>query len=331
METIMPGEVRLNWSRVRERGGGSYVEYRVSDDVAVAFSESAAGTGAVAIPLDLREELPDSIAGEGLEAGRAFFPLGGRRQSCMTLFCSSRELEKVFSEFVAALLARMKEGMPPLAASEEIVREYRALLRRQRSGTVSREAAMGLVGELLVLGKLTGFSTTAWETWTGPLDQTHDFVSGYLSIEVKTTSHEAEPSFEVANALQLYPNKGGELFLVHHVLLPDPKGKVTASALVKNIRERLPDPAGFDSRLEAANFDRAAPEAWDQYAFQLTHSSMYRIEEGFPRMPREILDDLPNGVSNIRYRVHLSQATEFRINDPGEIDRVYSRMGVADA
>ncbi len=331
MEIMTPAEVRLNWSRVREKGRDSYVEYRVSDDMAVAFSESAVGTGAVAIPLDLREELPDGITGEGLEAGRAFFPLGGSRQSCLTLFCSSHELEKVFSEFVAALLARMKEGMPPLAAAVEIVREYRTLLRRQRSGAVSRETAMGLVGELLVLRKLTGFSANSWEAWTGPLDQTHDFVSGSLSIEVKATSHEAEPSFEVANALQLYPNEGGELFLVHHVLLPNPQGQVTAGALVEDIRERLPDPAGFDSRLEAANFDRSAPEAWDQHVFQLTHSSMYRIGEGFPRMPREILDELPNGVSNIRYRVHLSQATGFRINDPGEIDLVYSRMGGADA
>lgn len=324
---ITPGEVRLNWSRVRKGGTGAYVEHVVNESLFVAFTESADGTGAIGIPLDLREKLPNGITGEGLEASRASLELGGRMQSCLVLFCSTVELEKVFSEFVAALLARVKEGLPPKHAITEVVREYRALLRRQQPGNVSREIAMGLAGELLVLRKMTGFSRDAWKTWNGPLDQTHDFFSGHVALEVKATSHEAEPSFEVANLTQLYPPAGGELYLVHHVLVPNPQGQVTVSTLAEEICAELADPAGFEAKLAEIDFYRSAPEAWDEHVFQLTHSAMYRVEEGFPRMSRDVADEAPAGVSDIRYRVHLSQAAAFRMNDPAEVDAVYAGMG----
>lgn len=326
--TITPGEVRVNWSRARAGSGGDYIDYQVDEGVRIGFTESSQYTAAIAIPMDLRDKLPDGILGEGLEATRGSFQLGGARQNCLVLSCSSTELERVFSEFVAALLERLKDGQPPISAIVAVVKDYRALLRRQRPGAVSRETAMGLAGELLVLKTMSGFSRGAWKAWNGPLGMVHDFVSGQLAIEVKTTSHEAEPSFEVANVAQLYPLEGGELFLVHHVLIPNPRGGVTVSALAEEMRLVLADPAGLDERLEAVGFLRSASEAWDEHVFQLTHTAMYRVEEGFPRMPRNILDSAPAGVSDFRYRIHLSQAAAFRLRDGSEVSHVFARMRI---
>lgn len=327
-EAITPGEVRVNWSRARDKGAGGYVDHQVNETLYVGFTESTNHTAAIVIPMDLRVRLPEGIAGEGLETARASYELGGTRHNCLVLSCGTNDLERVFSEFAAALLERLNDGQPPVSAITVVLREYRALLRRQRPGAVSREKAMGLVGELLVLRTLSGFFDDAWRTWNGPLGMTHDFVSGKLAIEVKTTSHEAEPSFEVSNAAQLYPSEDGELFLIHHVLVPNPQGGLTVSALAEEIREKLSEPVGFDERLEAVGFVWSAPEPWDQHVFQLTHTAMYRVEEGFPRMPRNIIEHVPAGVSDFRYRIHLSQAVDFRLRDGNAVDHVYSRMEV---
>lgn len=326
--TITPAEVRVNWSRARTGGPRSYIDHQVDEGVRIGFTESHQCTAAIAIPMDLRDELPDGILGEGLEAIRGSFQLGGAQQNCLVLSCSSTELERVFSEFVAALLERLKDGQPPISAIVAVVKDYRALLRRQRPSAISRETAMGLAGELLVLKTMSGIFREAWKTWNGPLGMVHDFVSGQMAIEVKTTSHETEPSFEVANVAQLYPLESGELFIVHHVLIPNPRGGVTVSTLAEEIRSALAEPAGLDERLEAVGFLRSTSEAWDEHVFQLAHTAIYRVEEGFPRMPRNILDSAPAGVSDLRYRVHLSQAAAFRLRDGSEVDHVFAKMRI---
>ncbi|MEW8495555.1 MAG: PD-(D/E)XK motif protein [Candidatus Thiodiazotropha taylori] len=327
-EAITPGEVRLNWKRAKDRGSDGYVDHQVSGTMYVGFAESSNHTPSIAIPVDLREKLPEGVAGEGLDVTRAGFELGGRRHNCIVLSCSSNELERVFSELTASLVERLKDGQPPISAITTVIREYRALLRRQRPSSVSREAAMGLAGELLVLRTMSGFFNEAWKTWNGPLGMTHDFVSGQLAIEVKTTSHEAEPSFEVANVSQLYPSEGGELFLVHHVLIPNPQGGITVSVLADQVRSGFSNPEGFDERLEAIGFVRTASEPWDQHVFQLTHTAMYQVVEGFPRMPENIIEEAPAGVSDVRYKIHLTQAADYRLNDQDAVNQVYAHMEI---
>ena len=324
--SMTPGEVRANWQRIRDQGAGRYVELELEPGLSIGFIESESGTGGLAIPVDPREKVPEGVDGDGLELKRITLKLGKKMQHCVALTCSTRELEKVFSEFIASVISRMRDGLPGIPALTGAVREYRSLLKRSRSGDVTRETAAGLVGELIVLKRLIERDTGAWRCWNGPLGQTHDFLSGTLAIEVKTTQHQAEPAFEVANAMQLFPPEGGELYLVNHVVIPNAQGQLTVSELSNEIRGLLNDASGFDERVTALGFDPQAPGAWDIHRFQLTETAMYAVTEGFPRMPRDTLERAPNGVSHIRYRVHLSIASGFRVRDSLVESAVYDRM-----
>ena len=122
--------------------------------------------------------------------------------------------------FACAVTDRVQLGGESLAkATDVVLRGMKDLLRREDS--LSRDAEIGLAGELVVLISLMTQSgvSTALDSWLGVYGEEHDFSVTSTDLEVKTTTSE-ERAHWIASATQLLPVPGRPLRLVSIQLTP---------------------------------------------------------------------------------------------------------------
>ena len=207
----------------------------------------------------------------------------------------------------------------PEATARTVTRTWRwhHLLRGGR-GQLSAEEQIGLIGELTLLENVfvpQCGPVRAVEAWRGPLDETQDFSLGSLRVEVKARGPRAGDDIHISSEHQLLAPEGGTLFLTVGVFEPtdlDADGETVTEValrvrqLIASIDSRaLPR---FDALLAAAGLDLG--DDYSPWTWRQKERSIFMVREGFPRLTPE---DLPSGVTGVRYGLSLPGCGDFLV------------------
>lgn len=268
------------------------------------------------IPVDMTDRVADNIKGEGLHIDTEVFVVDGKNTRFLDIVCHESTLESVFTELVSEIVRRIDEGLNSLIAVEETITEFRRLLRRGGK-QVNLEKIIGLIGELLLLRQIQAFNRSGWKGWLGSQKQRHDFIAGDTAIEVKTTSRAQKPVVTINAIDQLEAPGNGELYLMHYVLEQNQLGALHLPELAKEVTDQASDPDEITKLLENEGYSSSLSELWGHKRFDLRNAVLYKVDDGFPRLTLNDLKDtsLPEGVSHVTYRVDLSSARKFCVDE----------------
>jgi hypothetical protein len=255
-------------------------------------------------------------AAGNITVGFVSYNIDSRKQRFIDLLCRERSLEVVFGDLADVLLARLHEGSGPSEAVEKTITDFRRLLNSTTASAVNKITIVGLLGELIVLRSLAMHDPDCIGAWLGPWDQRHDFRCKTKSLEVKTSSRSDATEVHVNGIDQLRPPTGGELVLAHVCLEISADGSIFLSSLFDQLLE-----AGVDSlRLMDALAELGCldpnDDSWNLLRFETQSIKAWRVKAGFPRLTgEEIRPEIDlSGVSELQYKVDLSQASNYQIS-----------------
>jgi hypothetical protein len=197
---------------------------------------------------------------------------------------------------------------------------------RKETQTLSPEAEIGLIGELLTLNAIIEAgvnTTTAIEGWLGPLDGNQDFVLGIGALEVKSTISSAGFPAHIGSLEQLDDSVHQPLFIVGQRLKQTDSG-FRLSDLIERTRNNISKDAIASSMLE----DRLlAGGYFDVHAerylrrVNLIESLLIEVNASFPRLT---IGQVPIGVTKVIYDIDLDKAPGQRI----DITTALNKIGV---
>lgn len=261
--------------------------------------------------------IPDSHLphGQGFEVSRLpVDPTGGDRLwvALARRIGGSPELFAMMAEDVVCLLeaGTVQDENDLLHRFLSRIRAWQDFMDRHREDLLSREAELGLFGELTIIDRMIAAGMPArnvLDAWQGPLDSLQDFILGGGGIEVKTTLSIGGFPAIISSLEQLDDSLSQPLFLAAVRLALDPAG-ITLPAMADNIRETLHDNLAaldmFDVRLVQAGLLRTAAE---RYSRRFLHASIaiLQVQHGFPRLTRT---DVHPAIRKARYEIDLDLA-----------------------
>ena len=266
------------------------------------------------LPLEKGETVRGFAEAPSLRILVSTYVTDGQTTRYLDLTCVVAELETVFADVAAEILARIGGGQGCVPAAQSTIRDFRRLLLR--SQPIPTMTISGLVGELLLLRRLLTRAPSAWRTWRGPLGDRHDFRSGNRSLEVKT-SLQASMAITISSIDQMAPPSGGSLHLLHLRLEEVAEGQLSVSTLGRAVLSQADDPDQVRSRLSALGCTDVDSRQWNTVAFRLEEEVLYLVDDHFPKLTPDLLPGgkLPVGVTNVSYRVDLSTAHQSRCNE----------------
>ena len=193
---------------------------------------------------------------------------------------------------------------------------WQQLLRRLGSGGLSREAQIGLWGELWVLREVVGPVAGvqgAVDGWRGPLGADQDFQLGGICIEVKASTATSLESLAISSERQLDVPDDVQLILFGLSLDARPKHGETLPEIVQSVRAKASEIGILhllDPRLELAGYSNTDNETYGEVGYTVRSIKAFRVECGFPRI---VAADLPNGITDVSYVIALTSCDEFQL------------------
>ncbi|WP_269514047.1 PD-(D/E)XK motif protein [Brevundimonas subvibrioides] len=262
------------------------------------------------------DELPKCPTLSGIEAECQ--PEGAGTRLTLALR-DSGQLE-VFAALCANLMDATRHltsegGKQALHVVVARLRRWQELLGRRRDNILTRQAIIGLVGELLVFRDQVLSRLPAGEAalcWRGPFSDEQDFVFGGRILEVKTQLATADRRFQIASEHQL-DTTSGPITLVHQLIgagANDPAARSLnelVAEISSTIRERSPDALDlFNAGIIEVGY--VVRSEYDAEAWAPAGLRVYEILDGFPRIAAR---GLPAGISRVQYEVSLSFCGDF--------------------
>lgn len=192
---------------------------------------------------------------------------------------------------------------------------WQAFMARHGADGLSETAALGLLGELLVLrddlAPRCGLAA-ALGMWRGPSGEPNDFTLPGGFLEIKTTCRQAPELLEITSLDQL-DDARGHIVLAHVRLLQTSAGE-TLPAVIETIRDRIireaPHQLGeLNTRLLEAGY---VPLHADRYtlACRRDRIELFNVRDGFPRIARSSLQP---GIRRGSYAIELTACTDYRV------------------
>jgi hypothetical protein len=236
----------------------------------------------------------------------------------LVLTLQDRELSDLFSVICIDLAdATESAGSAKIAASIFMTRldRWSDLLRRRRSGDMSLQERLGLLGELILIKAILEKGKTSprqlMRGWRGPDGDTTDIAINGMRFEVKAQLATAAPRLRISSLDQLDSSEDSLIVVWHRFSRAD-KGS-SLGALVDGIGHKLAsshrDQLEFQRKLLLSGFDRGA--GYVDECFSLDRRTAFRVSEGFPRLVR---GNVPKAITAAQYDIACSQLTDFEIN-----------------
>lgn len=201
----------IDWQYLRDQyiASGTPIEDPILDDpeFRLIFHPNPQQLG-VRLRIAEGRELPKT--GELRNVSVSKVLIGG--QSYAQVLTDSIQLFPSIYALIGDVLRRVEAGQTDcLIALADSLRNFEALLAR--AGGISRDEAVGLYGELLVLESLILAGKAGAKSWIGANRQSHDIRLVALELEVKTTTSNNRHHF-VHGLNQLTPTPGHELHVI---------------------------------------------------------------------------------------------------------------------
>ena len=311
---ISPAFIMWHWENLRKSKSGredilELQESPVRNLFWLALDDG--GLPSVMVQVEPDDKIPTELSGRNIHLRTKTIRLDGIARRVIELTCRDSALENPFSELVAGVHGRLSAGRNGKNALLGALSDFRALLEQHEGVPVSREQAVGLAGELLVLRELVAYSPNAWRAWEGALGGVWDFKAGSRALEVKSSTRPGEPT------------------VIHQTLLPDASGAVSVGRLVRELMGLVDDATGFRERLASAGYQEDVAAGWDAHRFEHQGRSMFRVEGEFPRITQEHLADsrLAPGVDSVNYSIRLDVARSWQVASADESDRLREFVG----
>ena len=209
--------------------------------------------------------------------------------------CSGLKGEEFFNEFF------------------KVLNSWSAFLKPSRQGLGWRKY-LGFIGELFQLRELLRFlpPNECIDSWNGPDNKKQDFAFGDFSVEVKSTASGDSNEVKITSLEQLQsavPNLLLNVYRFQEDLLSS--GEFSLEQLYKDIEDQIQ--SDFNASKEFAKkasklYSKASTEEL-QKPMVLVEQLLYRVEDGFPRLTPESINQ--PGVLSVNYRIDLNSAVDY--------------------
>ena len=333
----MTGSLEKAWDYLNVAGQGTaeFVRLRLKEVGACAlYVARRVSDGLPALILEVptrdllpRQDLPDS---QGLRLSTRALSPGPHGTSRMVLSLTEPGFEEVFRSLADDLvraLASAESAADVVALLVARLVMWQEFLRRFGARGMSREAQLGLFGELVFLRDYLLQvipPRSALDAWAGGRRAAQDFQTSRGSVEVKTTAAATPHSIRIANLRQLDDRGLAALFVCLVQVSESDDGSETLSDCIGRLRQRLlPHGADFTTRLLEAGYVEAHRDLY-QVRYSVDSVRFYRVGEGFPRL---LPPDVPDGVEEVAYSVALAGCREFVCTDRDVLDALDPEAG----
>lgn len=312
-----PGFLEREWSEIRASGQGDGILEVPSRATSVTSGYGQVriaigphGEPRLLVPVGRPARGRTTAGSRNLLLERSSFRSGGKLEHFIDITLNNPHLTRVFTELVQEILNRLESGTGPEAAVQGTIQDFRNLLATKPEGEISLSMLAGLLGELVILERLTALRPEALGGWTGPIGQRHDFRRGEIGIEVKTSLRSDATRVTIHGPEQLQPPTDGRLYLAHVRLEPVDDGPVSVAGLHRKIIENGADELVLDDRLAELECRDPHADAWNATRFSLEGIDFYSVAAGFPSITPATFPEgsLPIGIVTLAYEIDLSAA-----------------------
>jgi hypothetical protein len=234
------------------------------------------------------------------------------------LVCLDGAHERTFAAVAEDIITSMAApGANPRAAIVGTLERWRSFWSVDPTG-LSREAALGLFGELWFLSRWIDPIAVAVARWQGPTGARHDFQWEAASVEVKTAATLAGPVVHfIENLDQLTDPVTGALYLFSLQVADDALAANTLPGLVSRIALLLASDEMalrvFTERLGRSGYSPAHAERYNR-SLRIIAEDLFCVADGFPRLTRSSFPEgLPPGIDRVSYCLSVAACGAWRV------------------
>ena len=238
----------------------------------------------------------------------------------LAMHAAAPDVADLFTSLADDLVASVQPLDSPEQCCETLVmrlEQWQVFLSSCSPGGLGAERQAGLYAELLFLRDrllpVVGVAQ-AVSAWKGGDKASHDFQYAGRAIEVKSSRREMLDSIVISSVVQLeIPEQSSLLLSVWHLQASEAGGE-TLPGLIEQLREDLPlaSRTVLDEGLRRYGYLDTQEHLYGATGYTLRATRHYDVGEGFPRIRAA---HLPEGVSKVRYRVELTAAGDFLLEE----------------
>ena len=321
-------EARDDWADISATSG-SYTERRADPEHPLDFfrARSDRGNYILLLKVDDMPEVGNLPALSGLDFRHVRHE---DRADELVLELRDAEQFSIFRALVSDVMnatGDMTAGENPSGALRVIHRidRWQKLLKRRHEKILSRQAIIGLFGELHFMRHRVWpriGAAAAIACWRGPYGDEQDFAIHGWIIETKAQLSTADQVLKISSEAQL-DTDSGPIVLCHQSFASSPSASgdaISLNDLVDRVRTDLASEAPgsldlFEAGLVNAEYDHR-PE-YDQECWEPVTLSIFEIEDGFPRL---VPSSMASGIRRVSYQIVPAACADFR-REPGWLDR----------
>jgi len=229
----------------------------------------------------------------------------------------------IFTRFTDDIIETVAAAGDEVTAVQSFVGrtwKWHALLKGVRKATLSREAQLGLIGELwtilTVIAPARGLDT-AVEGWRGAQRAPKDFELSDLCIECKSRGAASRNKVRITSEHQLADVPGHQVILLVHTFASaskDDVGGLDLHMIVERTRSAIESDAPQASKALEVSLDEAGYDDLHDYEVVVLYRAFdaYRVEERFPRITP---GSYPDGPLEVAYDLPLADLAPFHMGE----------------
>ena len=215
------------------------------------------------------------------------------------------------------LILNNKDKKKILIKLSNRLNKWKEFLKESKSSNLTKEALIGLVGELIILNQLLKFdpSIETLLAWKGPFGNKNDFIKKNKSMEVKTSIEKTKHTVRISSEFQLDTNEIEFLKLVVVKLdseLPDGKGFNLSDLVTDILKDKDAEWQGIFKmviKLAGCSFDNK--DLYSTKRFLVNQINIYDVLEDFPKICGS---ELSVNLSDVKYDLNLNGLEKFLLN-----------------
>lgn len=257
----------------------------------------------------------------GLDVTHHSLMEGGSPYETVAIHAANPAFSSVFTslaEDIARYVSQFTDEAQAAAAFFGRLLQWQRLLERQGAEGLPPEGQRGLYGELWFLREHVVPAmplAQAVASWTGPDWTAKDFQFPGGAVEVKTTTARQHQNLQITSEKQLDDAGLAALFLCHlSIEAAQGTGETLAEAVSSLRALAAGDPVAaqlLEDRLLSGGYLDIHEASYTVIGYLHRSVSLYRIQEGFPRI---IESDLRPGVGDVRYSISAAECKHYSVS-----------------
>lgn len=243
--------------------------------------------------------------------------LHGNDPASLALFLEDEAHKEVFHLLCRDIVDASSRATDPKRSIAAVVRRlehWQAMLAAGRRSELTDQEARGLIGELTILDRISGYLGIegAIHAWVAPDDHPQDFALASGLIEVKSRLSGSRQTATISSLEQL-ETVGQPLLLVAIECSPDDQAQ-SLNGVVGSLLERADIVGrGWKDRLDLALLRRGYEYSprYDSQRYRISGIRAFAVKSTFPRLTRSATD---MRVRSATYCLDLTGLSEFEVD-----------------